>query len=166
MVVFLRTRSNALLSEQNSSEELLHLVERYWDHFRVAPQYPSYMSFISSYANNSFAREHFRKEKDACLAGKIGSYTQVKPLLMILNNNHSVNCSRVLDYFVLRRFSLLHLICFMQVIKRTLASLPYNSQSQSPSAYFDQYLFHYDEKVRVTSACSRCACCMNLSTLS
>ncbi|KAG0565437.1 hypothetical protein KC19_8G190500 [Ceratodon purpureus] len=94
---------------QNSSEELLHLVERYWDHFRVAPQYPSYMSFISSYANNSFAREHFRKEKDACLAGKIGSYTQV--------------------------------------IKRTLASLPYNSQSQSPSAYFDQYLFHYDEKL-------------------
>lgn len=42
----------------------------------------------------------------------------------------------------------------IQVVKRTLAALPYNSQSQSPSAYFDQYLFHYDEKVQMSSLLS------------
>jgi de-etiolated-1 len=94
---------------QNSSEELLQLVEQYWDHFRVVPQNPLYMNFISSYANNSFAREQLRKQRNASLSGKAGSYTQA--------------------------------------IKRTLASVPHNSQSQSPSAYFDQYLFHYDEKL-------------------
>ncbi|XP_073385052.1 light-mediated development protein DET1 isoform X3 [Physcomitrium patens] len=95
--------------QQNSSEELLQLVEQYWDHFRMVPQNPQYMRFISSYANNGFAREQLRKQKAACLSGKAGSYAQS--------------------------------------IKRTLASLPHNSQSQSPSAYFDQYLFHYDEKL-------------------
>lgn len=93
----------------NSSEELLQLVEHYWDHFRVVPQSPLYMNFISSYSNNIFAREQLRKQKAACISGKIGSYAQV--------------------------------------IKRTLASLPHNSQSLSPSAYFDQYLFHFDEKL-------------------
>lgn len=34
-----------------------------------------------------------------------------------------------------------------QVVKRTLASLPCNSQAHSPSAYFDQSLFHFDEKL-------------------
>eukprot|EP00250_Pteridium_aquilinum_P035207 c8874_g1_i1 orf=232-1986(+) len=36
---------------------------------------------------------------------------------------------------------------FTQVIRRTLASLPCNAQSHSPSAYFDQSLFHFDEKL-------------------
>lgn len=36
---------------------------------------------------------------------------------------------------------------FVQFIKRTLASLPCNAQSHSPSAYFDQSLFHFDEKL-------------------
>jgi de-etiolated-1 len=53
------------------------------------------MSFISSYANNSFVREQFRKEKDACLAGKIGSYTQVESMLLILEHDNS-NLSRVI----------------------------------------------------------------------
>jgi len=74
---FLESVIDSFLFEQNSSEELLQLVERYWDHFRVAPQNPLYMNFISSSANNSFAREQFRKEKDACISGKAGSYTQV-----------------------------------------------------------------------------------------
>eukprot|EP00252_Welwitschia_mirabilis_P007578 TRINITY_DN19092_c0_g1_i1.p1 TRINITY_DN19092_c0_g1~~TRINITY_DN19092_c0_g1_i1.p1 ORF type:complete len:529 (+),score=73.40 TRINITY_DN19092_c0_g1_i1:251-1837(+) len=34
-----------------------------------------------------------------------------------------------------------------QVAKKTLACLPLNCQSQSPSPYFDQYLFHFDEKL-------------------
>ena len=70
-------------------------MERYWDHVRVTPQYPLYMSFISSYANNSFVREQFRKEKDACLAGKIGSYTQVEFMLLILEHDNSI-LSRVI----------------------------------------------------------------------
>lgn len=65
------------VTEQNSSEELLQLVEHYWDHFRVVPQSPLYMNFISSYSNNIFAREQLRKQKAACISGKIGSYAQV-----------------------------------------------------------------------------------------
>lgn len=96
---FLNRISDASLNKQNSSEELLRSVERYWDHFRLVPQYPLYMNFISSYANNSFAREHFRKEREACLAGKFGSYMQVQSLLLILKDD-SVNHFRVLGRFL------------------------------------------------------------------
>lgn len=34
-----------------------------------------------------------------------------------------------------------------QAVKRTLAGLPFNCQSQSASPYFDQSLFHFDEKL-------------------
>lgn len=34
-----------------------------------------------------------------------------------------------------------------QVIRRTLAALPCNAQSHSPSPYFDQSLFHFDERL-------------------
>ncbi|KAI8571153.1 hypothetical protein RHMOL_Rhmol01G0096400 [Rhododendron molle] len=36
---------------------------------------------------------------------------------------------------------------FQQFVKKMLASLPFNCQSQSPSPYFDQSLFRYDEKL-------------------
>lgn len=36
---------------------------------------------------------------------------------------------------------------FQQFVKKMLASLPINCQSQSPSPYFDQSLFRYDEKL-------------------
>ncbi|EFJ22916.1 hypothetical protein SELMODRAFT_104399 [Selaginella moellendorffii] len=36
---------------------------------------------------------------------------------------------------------------FAPIARRTLASLPVNSQSQSPSVYFDHSLFHFDEKL-------------------
>lgn len=36
---------------------------------------------------------------------------------------------------------------FPQFVKRMLASLPFTCQSQSPSPYFDQSLFRYDEKL-------------------
>ncbi|EFJ32844.1 hypothetical protein SELMODRAFT_167525 [Selaginella moellendorffii] len=36
---------------------------------------------------------------------------------------------------------------FAHIARRTLASLPVNSQSQSPSVYFDHSLFHFDEKL-------------------
>nr|GEX98973.1 hypothetical protein [Tanacetum cinerariifolium] len=32
-------------------------------------------------------------------------------------------------------------------VKKVLASLPFNCQSQSPSPYFDQSLFRFDEKL-------------------
>ncbi|CAK9194779.1 unnamed protein product [Sphagnum troendelagicum] len=88
---------------QNSAEEMLQLVEHYYDYFRMALPIPTYMNFISSYGNNIFSQEQLRKQK-------------------------TTSC-----------------VC-MQVIRRTLSVLPFNCQSQSPSAYFDQYLFHYDEK--------------------
>lgn len=138
---------DAFLFEQNSSEELVQLVERYWDHFRVAPQSPLYMNFISSSANNSFAREQFRKEKDACISGKAGGYIQVAFHTFL--REHRLRCSFTwLESFRCRLTLTAVIVRHLQVIKRTLASLPHNSQSQSPSAYFDQYLFHYDEKVR------------------
>ncbi|MCO5571024.1 hypothetical protein L7F22_024755 [Adiantum nelumboides] len=93
----------------NSSEELLTLFEQYFDHFRVAPSYPLYMRFISSYSNNKSAREQFRKQKAACNSTKPSS--------------------------------------FGQVIRRTLTALPCNAQSHSPSPYFDQSLFHFDERL-------------------
>ena len=68
----------------------------------MVPQYPLYMNFISNYANNSFGREQFRKEKDACLASKSGSYTQVDFVLLILNIDN-VDISRALS-FVSGRF--------------------------------------------------------------
>ncbi|GJP53322.1 hypothetical protein CLOM_g12473, partial [Closterium sp. NIES-68] len=34
-----------------------------------------------------------------------------------------------------------------QAIKRMLAGLPYSAQTYSPSPYFDQSLFHFDEKL-------------------
>uniref|UniRef100_A0A1D1XKS6 Light-mediated development protein DET1 n=3 Tax=Anthurium amnicola TaxID=1678845 RepID=A0A1D1XKS6_9ARAE len=36
---------------------------------------------------------------------------------------------------------------FSQFVKKMLASLPFGCQSQSPSPYFDQSLFRYDEKL-------------------
>ncbi|KAK0607886.1 hypothetical protein LWI29_022011 [Acer saccharum] len=36
---------------------------------------------------------------------------------------------------------------FSQFVKKILASLPFSCQSQSPSPYFDQSLFRYDEKL-------------------
>ncbi|PSS01565.1 Light-mediated development protein [Actinidia chinensis var. chinensis] len=36
---------------------------------------------------------------------------------------------------------------FSQFVKKMLASLPFNCQSQSPSPYFDQSLFRFDEKL-------------------
>lgn len=36
---------------------------------------------------------------------------------------------------------------FSQFVKKTLASLPFTGQSQSPSPYFDQSLFRFDEKL-------------------
>ncbi|PHT59483.1 Light-mediated development protein DET1 [Capsicum baccatum] len=36
---------------------------------------------------------------------------------------------------------------FSQFVKKMMASLPFSCQSQSPSPYFDQSLFRFDEKV-------------------
>ncbi|KAJ7564160.1 hypothetical protein O6H91_02G005500 [Diphasiastrum complanatum] len=47
---------------------------------------------------------------------------------------------------------------YAHVVKRTLASLPFSSQCQSPSVYFDQSLFHFDEKL--ISATERHKPCM------
>ncbi|KAL3675388.1 hypothetical protein R1sor_025336 [Riccia sorocarpa] len=47
---------------------------------------------------------------------------------------------------------------YAQVVRRTLGWLPFNSQCHSPSVYFDQSLFHYDEKL--ISAVERHKPCM------
>ncbi|XP_057817653.1 light-mediated development protein DET1 isoform X1 [Cryptomeria japonica] len=47
---------------------------------------------------------------------------------------------------------------YSQLVRKTLTSLPFNSQSQSPSPYFDQSLFHFDEKL--ISATDRHRPCM------
>ena len=62
---------------QNSYEELLQLFENYHDHFQIAPAYPLYMRFISSYSNNIFARQQFRKQKTVCNNTKSNSSAQV-----------------------------------------------------------------------------------------
>ncbi|CAM6085593.1 unnamed protein product [Calypogeia fissa] len=105
---------------QNSSEEFLLSFEQFCDHFRVAPRYPLYMNFISSYSNNSHVRDQLRKQRTTCSSSKTGNY--------------------------------------LQFVKRTLAWVPFNSQCQSPSAYYDQSLFHYDEKL--ISAIDRHKPCM------
>ncbi|KNA17433.1 hypothetical protein SOVF_080020, partial [Spinacia oleracea] len=38
-------------------------------------------------------------------------------------------------------------VSFSQFVKKTLVSLPFTCQSQSPSPYFDQSLFRFDEKL-------------------
>jgi de-etiolated-1 len=38
---------------------------------------------------------------------------------------------------------------FSQFVKKMLLSLPFSCQSQSPSPYFDQSLFRFDEKVTI-----------------
>lgn len=47
---------------------------------------------------------------------------------------------------------------YPQFVKKTLACMPFSSQSQSPSPYFDQSLFHFDEKL--ISATDRHRQCM------
>lgn len=40
-----------------------------------------------------------------------------------------------------------NLLMILQFVKKVLASLPFSCQSESPSPYFDQSLFKFDEKV-------------------
>eukprot|EP00850_Spirogloea_muscicola_P009983 SM000057S18413 [mRNA] locus=s57:437159:441728:- [translate_table: standard] len=94
---------------QNSSEELLTVFERFCDHFRASPSYPLVLSYITSYSNNPYAREHLHKQRAASFTNKSGSLSQI--------------------------------------VKRTLASLPFSAQSHSPSPYFDQSMFQFDEKL-------------------
>jgi de-etiolated-1 len=63
---------------QNSSEDFLASFERFSDHFRVMPEEPAWMRFVSSYANNVYAREHLRKQKAACMGSKAGGNSQVR----------------------------------------------------------------------------------------
>lgn len=80
---FYKVMADSSPLQQNSSEELVQSVEHYCDHFRVAPQYPLYMNLISSYANNTFAREQLRKQKATCIPSKAGSYVQVLIVIKI-----------------------------------------------------------------------------------
>jgi len=44
----------------------------------------------------------------------------------------------------------INLFVVLQFVKKMLASLPFSCQSQSPSPYFDQSLFRFDDKVYST----------------
>ncbi|KAK3017367.1 hypothetical protein RJ639_005554, partial [Escallonia herrerae] len=49
-------------------------------------------------------------------------------------------------FFAVYNMETTEIIAFYQFVKKMLASLPFSCQSQSPSPYFDQSLFRFDEK--------------------
>ncbi len=71
---------------QNSAEEMLQLVEHYYDYFRMALPIPTYMNFISSYGNNIFSQEQLRKQKTTCVTSRSYQFSQVSflPFALIL----------------------------------------------------------------------------------
>uniref|UniRef100_A0A7C9FIW4 Light-mediated development protein DET1 n=1 Tax=Opuntia streptacantha TaxID=393608 RepID=A0A7C9FIW4_OPUST len=50
-------------------------------------------------------------------------------------------------FFAVYNMEIAEFVAFYQFVKKTLASLPFTCQSQSPSPYFDQSLFRFDEKL-------------------
>lgn len=156
---------------QNSADELYLLFEQFCDHFYAISRNLLYMNFISSHSNNIHALEQLQSIKN-----KASSFSQVKHQYMnMLHLNFVIDLSLFLAFFVfsfwfwchasqsgkilyvghvviyttLFLFTQPYLInkCILQFVKKMLASLPFSCQSLSPSPYFDQSLFRFDEKV-------------------
>ncbi|KAJ7562096.1 hypothetical protein O6H91_03G055000 [Diphasiastrum complanatum] len=72
-------------------------------------------------------------------------------------SRHS-NASSRTSFLAIYNMETTKMLEFQQVVRMTLDSLPFCSQSQSPSVYFDQSLFHFDEKL--ISATGRHKPCM------
>ncbi|XP_060197461.1 light-mediated development protein DET1 isoform X7 [Lycium barbarum] len=51
------------------------------------------------------------------------------------------------SFFAVYNMETTEIVAFYQFVKKMMASLPFSCQSQSPSPYFDQSLFRFDEKL-------------------
>jgi de-etiolated-1 len=133
------------------------LFEKFCDHFHVTSRNSVYMNFVSSHSNNIHALEQLRSIKD-----KASNSSQVKYCCWLQP------CNCMLHSFVTlikekrkkrqctwhANVSVWNLFVVLQFVKKMLASLPFSCQSQSPSPYFDQSLFRFDDKVYLTCLCS------------
>ncbi|XP_010661553.1 light-mediated development protein DET1 isoform X6 [Vitis vinifera] len=69
--------------------------------------------------------------------------TSRNPLSMNFISSHSNNIHALEQLRLIKNKS----SSFSQFVKKMMASLPFSCQSQSPSPYFDQSLFRFDEKL-------------------
>ncbi|KAA3463610.1 light-mediated development protein DET1 isoform X3 [Gossypium australe] len=157
---------------QNAADELYLLFERFCDHFHATSINSMYMNFISSHSNNIHALEQLKSMKN-----KATSISQVLNFFiwkLLLVYPFTVSCifygipfgyfscqdsarhdNGVAGYHFQHSILSLHLqfcmpnclMTLLQFVKKMLSSLPLNCQSMSPSPYFDQSLFRFDEKV-------------------
>ncbi|KAJ9680964.1 hypothetical protein PVL29_020063 [Vitis rotundifolia] len=113
---------------------------------RNADQYPAFFAvynmetteIISFYQNSAdelyLLFEHFCDHFHA---------TSRNPLSMSFISSHSNNIHALEQLRSIKNKS----SSFSQFVKKMMASLPFSCQSQSPSPYFDQSLFRFDEKL-------------------
>ncbi|XP_034708751.1 light-mediated development protein DET1 isoform X3 [Vitis riparia] len=113
---------------------------------RNADQYPAFFAvynmetteIISFYQNSAdelyLLFEHFCDHFHA---------TSRNPLSMNFISSHSNNIHALEQLRLIKNKS----SSFSQFVKKMMASLPFSCQSQSPSPYFDQSLFRFDEKL-------------------
>lgn len=107
------------------------------------------MNFISSHSNNIHAREQLRSIKD-----KASNPSQVVRFCWLYPTNHSHPLSlpsRINKKLMSSIYIYIYFV--LQFVKKMLASLPFSCQSQSPSPYFDQSLFRFDDKVYTVDVC-------------
>ncbi|XP_058105205.1 light-mediated development protein DET1 isoform X5 [Magnolia sinica] len=64
-----------------------------------------------------------------------------------LDGGVSRNTDQLPAFFAVYNMETTEIIAFYQFVKKLMASLPFSCQSQSPSPYFDQSLFRFDEKL-------------------
>ncbi|MBA0815011.1 hypothetical protein Gohar_020789, partial [Gossypium harknessii] len=128
---------------QNAADELYLLFERFCDHFHATSINSMYMNFISSHSNNIHALEQLKsmKNKATSVSQVLISLSEVVTSLPFYSFLHSI-LSLHLQFCMPNC-----LMTLLQFVKKMLSSLPLNCQSMSPSPYFDQSLFRFDEKV-------------------
>ena len=116
----------------NTSKELMEALESHFECFRLS-SIPGTVDLLTSCSNNVHSRDQFRKYNSAILPG-MTSYAPPP----------SISLFSLISYFI----SFLFLSSFLraQAVRRTLNSLPINSQSYSPSPYCDQSIFSFDER--------------------
>ncbi|MBA0601590.1 hypothetical protein Gorai_004763 [Gossypium raimondii] len=125
---------------QNAADELYLLFERFCDHFHATSINSMYMNFISSHSNNIHALEQLKSMKNKATS---------------VSQDSARHGNGVAGYHFQHSILSLHLqVCMpnclmtlLQFVKKMLSSLPLNCQSMSPSPYFDQSLFRFDEKL-------------------
>ncbi|RVW85157.1 Light-mediated development protein DET1 [Vitis vinifera] len=149
MVILVEVQAESV--EGNPFEYLLLFTENvesndFYKVSRNADQYPAFFAvynmetteIISFYQNSAdelyLLFEHFCDHFHA---------TSRNPLSMNFISSHSNNIHALEQLRLIKNKS----SSFSQFVKKMMASLPFSCQSQSPSPYFDQSLFRFDEKV-------------------